>query len=71
MANVKYFYKSECDKSEKSPFVASNRWVNNFMCCNGFLLRCETKRAQQDPEQLIDKIILYIVHARRLSIKYK
>ena len=24
MAKVKYFYESECDKNERSPFVASN-----------------------------------------------
>ena len=26
---------------------------------------------QQDPERLIDKLIVYILHARKLSIKYK
>ena len=71
MAKAKYFYKSECDESEKSYFVAINGWVNNFMHRNGFSLRCKTTTAQQDPERLIDKLILYILHARRLSIKYK
>ena len=55
MATAKYFYESECGESEKSLFVVSNGWVNNFM----------------HPEWLIDKLILYILHARRLSIKYK
>ena len=71
MAKAKYFYKSECDESEKSYFVAINGWVNNFMHRNGFSLRCKTTTAQQDPERLIDKLILYILHVRRLSIKYK
>ena len=62
--------KSECDENEKSLFVASNGWVNNFMRHNGFLLCCKTTTAQQDPEWLIDKFILYILHARRVSVKY-
>ena len=31
----------------------------------------KTTTAQQDSERLIDKLILYILHARRLSVKYK
>ena len=38
---------------------------------NGFSIRRQTTIAQKDPERLIDKLILYILHARRLSIKYK
>ena len=70
MTTAKYFYESECDECEKYLFVVSNGWVNNFMCCNGFLLRRKTT-SQQDPERLIDKLILYILHAQRLSIRYK
>ena len=71
MAKAKYFYRSECDESEKSLFVASNWWVNNFMRRNGFSLRRKTITVQQDAERLTDKLILYSLHARRLSIKYK
>ena len=71
MAKEKYFYESERDQSEKSIFVASNSWVNNFMNCNGFSLRYKTTTAQQDPQRLIDKFILYILHARRFLIKYE
>ena len=52
-------------------FVVSNGRVNNFMHHNGFLLCCKTTAAQRDPEWLTDKLILYILHAHRLSIKYK
>ena len=38
---------------------------------NGFPLGRKTTTAQQDPERLTYKLILYILHARRLSIKYK
>ena len=71
MAKTKYFYESECDESEKSLFLASNGWVNNFMLRNVFLLHRKTTTAQQDSEWLIDKLILYILHACRLSLKYK
>ena len=70
MAKAKYFHESECDESEKSLFVVSNRWVNNLMRRNSFLLRCKTT-TQQDPERLIDKLNLYVLYARGLSIKYK
>ena len=42
MAKTKYYYESECDESEESLFAASNGWVNNLMCRNGFLLLRKT-----------------------------
>ena len=71
MAKAKYFYETECDESKKSLFVASNGWVSNFMRRNGFSLHRKTTTTQQDHERLTDKLILYILYARRLSIKYK
>ena len=38
---------------------------------DGFSLRRKTTTAQQDPERLTDKLILHILHACRLLIKYK
>ena len=66
MTKVKYFYKNEYDESEKSLFVVSNVWVNNFTRRNSFSLHRKTTTAQQDPERLIDKLILYFLHAFRL-----
>ena len=60
-----------CDESEKSLFVASNGLVNNFMCRNDFSLYRKTTTAQKDPEWLNEKLILYILHAHRFSIKYR
>ena len=71
MGKMKYFYESEHDESVKSLFVVNNGWVNNFMCHNGFSLHCKTTMAEQDSERLIYKLILYNLHACRLSIKYK
>ena len=64
MAKAKCFYEGECDKSEKSIFVRDNGWVNNIMPRNSFSLHCKTTTAQQNPERLIDKLILHILHAR-------
>ena len=41
------------------------------MLRNVFLLHRKTTTAQQDLEQLIDKLVLYILYALRLSIKCK
>ena len=71
MAKAKYFYENECDKSVKFLFAATNGWLNNFIRRNGFSLHRKTATAHQDPERLIDKLILYILHAGRLSVKYK
>ena len=60
-----------CEESERSLFVASNGWLNNFMRRNGLSLRRKPTTAQQDPERLTDKLISYILHVRRLSIKFK
>ena len=46
MGKAKYFYKSECDKSKKSAFEASNGWVNNFMRFNGFSQQSKTTTVQ-------------------------
>ena len=41
------------------------------MHCNGFCLHHKAITKQQDSERLIDELVLYILHAQRLSIKYK
>ena len=68
MAKVKYFYKSKCDESEKSLFVTSNGWLNNFMHRNGFSLYCKTITTQQDPDRLVHKLILCLLHAHSFQL---
>ena len=60
MAKVKYIYVSECDESEKSIFVASKGWVNNFKRRYGFSLHHKKTTVQQDPERLIGKLKLIL-----------
>ena len=62
LAKGKYFYEIDCDESEKSLFVASNGWVNNFMHGNGFSLHRKTTTVQRNPERLINKLIMFILH---------
>ena len=70
MVNAKYFYGIECDESDKSLFMTSNG--GSTISCVVMVFRYVIKAtAQQDLEWLIDKLILYILHACRLSIKYK
>ena len=64
MAKAKYFCESECDESERSLFVMDFGWVNNFMRRNGFSLHFKRTTVHQNPERLIDKLILCILHAR-------
>ena len=52
-------------------FLASNGRVNNLMHRNGFWLLCKITTAQQDHQRLMDKLTVYIMHACRLSVKYK
>ena len=49
------------NESEKSFFVASYGWVNNFMRRNSFSLRRKTIAAQQDPERLMVKSLFCIL----------
>ena len=71
MEKAKCLYEDECEESERTLFVGSNGWVNNFMRRNGLSLSRKTTTAQQDPERLIYKLISYIFYARRLLIKFK
>ena len=48
---------------------AMERWT--ISCVVMVFRYIKTTTAQQDPERLIDKLILYDLHARSFSIKYK
>ena len=67
----KYIYDERCDASERDLFVASRGWLEKFMCRNGLSLRRRTTVAQLDPARVIDKLISYVLHVRRLTSKHK
>ena len=46
-------------------FTASNGWIQKFMRLHGLSLRRKTI-ARKDPEQLVDKLVAYVLQARIL-----
>ena len=71
MRKAKYIHDERCDASERDLFVASRGWLEKFMRRNGLSLRRRTTVAQHDPARVIDKLISYVLHARRLTSKHK
>ena len=68
-------YKAKNIYNDKNPeendkFMASPGWVDKFMARHGLSLRRKTTVAQKDPEQLIDKLVVYVLHIRRFCMKY-
>ena len=51
-------------------FEATIGWLFKFMKQHNLSLRRKTSVAQKDPDILIAKIVSYILHVRRLRIKY-
>ena len=71
MRKVNYIYDERCDASERDLFVASRGWLEKFMRRNGLSLRRTTTVPQHDPARVIDKLISYVLHVRRLTSKHK
>ena len=70
MKKAKLIY-DELDTSGKSEsFLASRGWLEKFMRRNRLSLRRRISIAQKDPEQLIGKLVSYVVHNRRLQKKF-
>ena len=54
-------------KDQMNDFCASEGWLEKFMSRNGLsLCRCTTQ-AQKTPEQIIDKVISYILYVHQLK----
>lgn len=51
-------------------FMARSGWLRGFMKRYGLSLRRKTSIAQKDPDQLIDKLVAFVLHVRRLSMKH-
>ena len=71
MFKTKSIYDEKCGENEelKAGFVASNGWLMKFMKRNSLSLRRRTTIAQKDPSHLTSKLVGYVMHVRRLSMK--
>ena len=55
----------------ETTIVASGGWLEKFMKINCSSLCRWTTTAQKDPSHVINKIVAYLLQARRLSKKFK
>ena len=55
------------EQQNTDDFTASNGWIQKFMRRYGLSLRRKTTVAQKDLEQLVDKLVAYVLQARILS----
>ena len=71
MFNAKSIYDERCGNNEelKAGFVASNGWLRKFMKRNNLSMQIRTTIAQKDPSHLTIKLVKYVMHVRRLSMK--
>ena len=51
-------------KGQMNDFHASEGWLEKFMSQNGLSLHHRMTQVQKTPEQIIDKVILYILYVR-------
>ena len=63
MRNVLHLSKEQQNMED---FTATNGWIQKFMRRHGLSLRRKTTVAQKDPEQLVDKLVAYVLQARIL-----
>ena len=52
-------------------FLASTAWLQNSMKRNGLSLQRKSSIVQNVPDKLVDKLISFILHDRRLSLQYQ
>ena len=50
-------------------FLASTSWLRNFMKHNGLSLRKRASISKKDADKLVDKLVSFVLHVRRLSLK--
>ena len=69
MKKVKILYDDMLDH-EASRVEATRGWLEKFRKRHGLSLRQRTSVAQKDPDQLINRIVSYLIQARRLQQKF-
>ena len=66
----KIFDDKTTDPVSRDAFVASRGWCEKFMRRHGFSLRRNTTTAQKDSSYLKDRLVSFVMHARRLQRQY-
>ena len=70
-SKARFLHEEKCKEMELPPtFTASIGWVQKFMTRHGLCIQCKTTESQKDPKKLIDKLIAYVLQARRLRVKF-
>ena len=71
MFKAKYIYNEKCDDNEelKAGFVAKNGWLTKFMKRNNLSIRRRIIIAQKNSSHLTTKLVKYVMHLQRLSMK--
>ena len=59
----------EINEDMNDAFIPSNGWLVKFMSRNALSLRRKTTIAQEDPSHLTGKLVGYVVHVQRLTMK--
>ena len=62
-----YAEEKAANMGQMNDFHASEGWLEKFMSRNGLSLSRRTTQAQETPEQIIDKVISYILDVRQLK----
>ena len=69
MKKAKTIYDELPDSQKCESFVASRGWLEKFMRRHGLSLRRRTTIGQKDPQQLINRLVSYVIHARRMQMR--
>ena len=70
-SKARFLYEEKYKEMELPPtFTASIGWVHKFMTRHELCIRRKTTESQKDHEKLIDKLIAYVLQARRLRVKF-
>ena len=59
----------EINEAMNDDLIPSSGWLVKFMSRNNLLLRRMTTIAQKEPSHLTDKLVGYVIHVQRLTMK--